>query len=249
MVTISVIVITKNEARNIRRCLRSVHGWVDEIIVLDSGSTDQTLEICRQFTAQVYVTDWPGYGAQKNRALQLAKSDWVLSLDADEWVRPALQAEIQQAIRNSHFPAFYMPRLNMFCGRFQRYGDAARDRVLRLFQRERGKFTNDAVHEKVICSSPIGHLRQPLLHNSFRTYDEWATQMRRYAELAAELRHTKGQRSNPIKAGISSGWIFFRSYILRQGFRSGRLGFTFAQLNAKSSFQKHWRLWQLGRCS
>jgi glycosyltransferase involved in cell wall biosynthesis len=243
---LSVIVITKNEAPNIRRCLRSVVGWVDEIIVLDSGSTDQTPAICRHYTSSVYITDWVGYGPQKNRALALAHGEWVLSLDADEWVRPDLQREILRAITREDARGFILPRLNMFCGRFQRHGDAAKDQVLRLFRRDSGRFTNDLVHEKVICRGKIGCLQQPLLHNSYRSVTEWAQQMEKYAVLTAKMRYEKGRRSNPVKAVIHSGWIFFRSYILRQGFRDGRIGYLFAKLNAKSSFQRNMLLWRLG---
>lgn len=247
MSTISVIIITKNEARNIGRCLRSVSGWTDEIIVLDSGSTDQTLQICSRYTSRLHIADWPGYGPQKNRALQLAHCEWVLSLDADEWIRPKLRTEIQEAMRNSASQGFYIPRLNMFCGRFLRHGDAARDRVLRLFKREAGKFSDDIVHEKVICTGPIGHLHQPILHNSSRTPEEWAGQMSKYVNLSIQLRSAQGRHSNPWQAVLSSSWIFLRSYILRQGFRDGRLGFRFACFQAKSSFQKHWGLWRCSR--
>ncbi len=247
MPTLSVIIIAKNEARNINRCLRSVAGWVDEIIVLDSGSSDQTIEICKQFPTQIFLTDWPGYGPQKNRALNLAHCDWILSLDADEWVRADLRAEIQQAICNTAFSGYYFPRLNMFCGRFQRHGDAARDKVLRLFQRQSGSFTDDKVHEKIICQGTIGLLKSYLLHNSSRNETEWSQQMARYAQMTAELRHAKGRRSNPLKAIINSLWIFFRSYILRCGYRDGRIGFLYAKLNAKSSFQKNIHLWRLQR--
>jgi len=243
---LSVIVITKNEARNIRRCLRSVAGWVDEIVVLDSGSTDNTVAICREFTPRVYVTDWPGYGRQKNRALNLAGGDWVLSLDADEWVTAGLREEIRQAITQTEFQGFYMPRLNMFCGRFQRHGDASRDRVLRLFKRDCGEFTDDFVHEKVVCKGNVGGLKQRLFHHSSRTLPEWTAQMEKYTRLTAELRHSKGCRSNPCKAVLNGAWIFFRSYLLRQGYRDGRLGFIAAKLNAKSSFYKNLQLWQLG---
>lgn len=243
--TISVIIITKNEERNIVRCLRSVFSWVDEIIVLDSGSTDQTVELCRQYTTQIHIVDWPGYGPQKNRALLLARHDWVLSLDADEWVQPALRAEIEKNIQHTRFSGFYIPRLTLFCGRFQRYGDAARDRVLRLFRLGSAKFSDDTVHERVLCSGEIGYLHQALLHNSYRTHSEWASQMDHYARMSAQLRHAKGQRSNPLKALLSGGWIFLRSYILRKGYLDGRLGWIFAWLNAKSSFQKNWWLWQL----
>src|SRR5262249_29247399 len=138
-------------------------------------------------------------------------------------------------------------RMNMFCGRFQRHGDAAQDKVLRLFKRECGKFTDDIVHEKVVCAGKIGYLQRPLLHNSYRTLAEWSAQMEKYALLTAELRYRKGRRSNPLKAIIHCCWGFIRSYILRQGFRDGRVGFLCAKLSAKSSLQKNWRLWRLGQ--
>lgn len=249
MLTLSVIIIVKNEARNIRRCLRSLAGLANEIIILDSGSTDNTVEICRQYTSHVFITDWPGYGPQKNRALRRAQGDWVLSLDADEWVTAPLRAEIQHAIQQTDVQGFYLPRLNMFCGRFQRHGDAARDKVLRLFQRNAGEFTNDIAHEKVICQGKIGYLQQRLLHNSSRTLTEWSAQMQNYTRLTAELRHAKGKRSNPLQAVLNGAWIFFRSYFLRQGYRDGRLGWLFAKLNAISSFQKNLQLWRLNRQS
>lgn len=246
MTTLSVIVIAKNEARNIGRCLRSVSGWADEIIVLDSGSADHTVEICRRYTPQVHLTDWPGYGPQKQRALALARGDWVLSLDADEWVRRDLRAEIQRVVQApGDCQGFYLRRLTMYCGRFQRHGDAAQDKVLRLFRRDCSQFTPDIVHEKVICTGRAAVLKSALLHNAYRTEAEWSSQMHKYALLTAELRHSKGRRSNPAKATLSAAWIFFRSYIWRAGFRDGRTGYLFAKLNAKSSFCRNMTLWRL----
>ncbi len=247
MPTLSVIVITKNEAANIGRCLRSVADWADEIIVLDSGSTDDTLNICHRYTHYVYSTDWPGYGPQKQRALAAAHGDWILSLDADEWVRNKLRLDIQQAIKASEADGFYIPRLTMYCGQFQKYGDAAKDKVLRLFRRDKGHFTDDIVHEKVICEGRIDCLRSPLLHNAYRTEQEWTAQMHHYALLTAQLRYSKGRRSHPPKAWLNSVWIFFRSYIWRQGFRDGRMGYIFAKLNAISSYQRNIQLWNLDR--
>jgi len=245
MPTLSVIIIAKNEAHQIVRCLRSVHGWADEIIVLDSGSSDRTVDICRQYTPHVTVTDWPGYGRQKQRALDQANGQWVLSIDADEWVRANLREEIKSAIHNGTYSGFYIPRLTMFCGRFQRYGDASKDKVLRLFRRECGHFTDDFVHERMICSGRIGTLKHPLLHNAYRTEAAWAAQIHRYAIQTAELRHTKGKHTHPIKAYLSCFWAFFRSYILRSGYRDGHVGYLYAKLNAKSSYQRQMHLWQL----
>jgi glycosyltransferase involved in cell wall biosynthesis len=249
MTSLSAIIITKDEECNIGRCLRSLVSWVDEIIVLDSGSQDKTIDICRRYTSNIFITDWPGYGPQKNRALNLAKYKWVISLDADEWISPKLREEIKRAILQTEFEAYYMPRMNMFCGRFQRFGDASKDKVLRLFQRGSANFNQDIVHEKLICQGKIGFLKNPLFHNSYRTRQEWEAQMEKYAEMTAKLRYEKGKRSNPCKAVLNSGWIFFRSYILRQGFRDGATGLLFAQLNAKSSFKKNWLMWRLNHNS
>jgi glycosyltransferase involved in cell wall biosynthesis len=245
--SISAIIITKNEAKNIRRCLRSLKGWVDEMVVIDSGSTDGTVAICREYTDRVYSMDWPGFGPQKNRALNLAKGPWIISLDADEWVSPTLKKEILQAILSHDHHGYRMPRMNMFCGHFQRFGDASRDKVLRLFQKKFGSFTADFVHEKVVCEGTMGLLKSPLFHHSSRTESEWRAQMKKYATLAAQLRHQKGKRSNPLKAVMNSGWIFFRTYFIRMGFRDGKTGFLFAKLNAKYSFQKNMQTWRLRR--
>ncbi len=247
MATISAIIITKNEERNIRRCLRSLDKWVNEIIVIDSGSTDNTVPICKQYTRHVYITDWPGYGPQKNRAIELCQSDWIFSIDADEWIGTNLREEIQNAVLSPQIQAFYIPRLNMFCGHFQRFGDAAHDRVLRLFQKGAAKFSDHIVHEKLICTGKIGILKNALRHNSYRTRQEWAQQMQKYAEMAAKNRVLQGRKSNPCKALLNSSWIFFRTYFLRQGFRDGPTGLLFACLNAKSSFQKNMLIWKLNR--
>ncbi len=146
----------------------------------------------------------------KNKGPWLAAhGDWILSLDADEWVRNHLRQDIQQAIKAPEADGFYIPRLTMYCGQFQKYGDAAKDKVLRLFRRDKGHFTDDIVHEKVICEGRIGCLHSPLLHNAYRTEQEWAAQMHHYALLTAQLRHAKGRRSHPPKAWINGYGYFF----------------------------------------
>lgn len=244
MTKLSVIIITKNEARKIGRCLRSV-AWADEIIVLDSGSTDRTVEICKKFTPHVYEVDWPGYGEQKNRALSKVHNDWVLSLDADEWVTPSLQSEIKTAITNHLYTAFWIPRRTLYCGKFLRFGDAGKDKVRRLFQREQGKFTSAKVHESIVTSGSSGHLQQPLLHNCCSNLMDWQNKVFHYAKLSAKERVERGQRSNPLNAGFHAAWSFFRNYLLRLGFLDGELGWTSAVLYAKGSFLRHQEIWRL----
>ncbi|HTH79217.1 MAG TPA: glycosyltransferase family 2 protein, partial [Ramlibacter sp.] len=166
---LSVIVITRNEEANIAECLASV-GFAGEIVVVDSASTDSTAHIAQQAGAKVVsTTDWPGFGAQKNRALDLATKTWVLSIDADERVTPQLQDEIVAAIEAapSNFNAWDMPRRSSFCGRFMSHSGWYPDRVTRLFRRESARFSDDLVHEHVVVKGPVGHLRSDLLHATY----------------------------------------------------------------------------------
>jgi len=169
---ISVVIITKNEEANIERCLRSV-DWANEVIVLDSGSTDRTIEISQKLGARVSVTaDWPGFGPQKNRALERATGEWVMSLDADEWVTPDLRDEILNVIsRPNGAMAFRVPRLSSFCGRFMRHSGWWPDYVTRLFRRGAARFSDDVVHERVIAGGKTGTLRTNEMN--FYVRDEW----------------------------------------------------------------------------
>src|SRR5512135_1056383 len=157
MGSLSVIIITKNEAADIRACLESV-AWADEIIVVDSGSTDDTVAICKEFGAQVHVHDWPGFGVQKNRALGYATKDWVLSLDADERVTPELRDEIETVLRakRNMSDAYLVSRLSSFCGRFMRHSGWYPDLLPRLFKRSNARFSDDLVHERLIVDGETG---------------------------------------------------------------------------------------------
>ena len=162
---LSVIVITKNEEAVIRRCLESVQ-WADEIIVVDSGSTDRTLQIAQELNARIETASgWPGFGPQKNRALDLASGNWMLSLDADEWVTPELRAAIERAmaVPDGNL-AFRVPRLSSYCGRFMRHSGWWPDHVTRLFRHGQARFSDDLVHERLIVNGAVGTLREPLLH-------------------------------------------------------------------------------------
>lgn len=243
MSTLSVIIITKNEAKKIGRCLRSVR-WADEIIVLDSGSTDRTVEICKQYTTQVYEVDWPGYGEQKNRALAKAQCDWVLSLDADEWLPPALSAEIKTAIQQNTYSAFWIPRRTLYCGKFLRFGDIGKDKVLRLFKKDCGKFTVARVHESVAVTGKSAYLQQPLLHNCCDNLSDWQNKMTQYALLSAKEKIANGKRAHFFTPWLHGGWSFFRNYVWRLGFLDGYLGWVSATLIAKGSFLRHHEIWK-----
>jgi len=240
---LSLIVISKNEEAAIARCLRSAN-FADEIVVVDHASTDKTVEIARALGARVIVTaDWPGFGPQKNRALQEATGDWVLSLDADEWIEPALAAEIRAAIaRADAADGYAIPRRSRFCGHIVRHGDWRGDRVLRLFRRARGRFSDDHVHERVIVEGRLARLSSPLEHDSITDPADAADKIERYATAAATQLAAEGRTSSLAKAALRGWAAFVRSYLLRLGFLDGLTGFRVADYNRRYTYEKWARL-------
>ena len=240
---LSVIIITKNESTNIRACLESV-AWADEIIVVDSGSTDGTLDIAREFTSHVYVhADWPGFGAQKNRALAYSSKDWVLSLDADERVTPELRAEVEAALQNPLSDGYEIPRLSNFCGRFMRHSGWHPDFVLRLFRRGKGSFSDALVHESVQMHGRAARLQQPLLHYTYRDFEDVLTKLNSYSSAASVMLQRKAKRGSLAQAVLHGLWAFIRTYFLRAGFLDGREGFMLAVMNAENSYYRYIKLW------
>jgi glycosyltransferase involved in cell wall biosynthesis len=241
---LSVIIIAKNEAAHIVRCLESVE-WAEEVIVLDSGSTDDTVAICRRHTDKVFETDWPGFGIQKQRALEKAQGDWVLSIDADEVVSAELRQEIEQAMASPQFDGYAIPRLSDYCGRAIKHGGWWPDHVLRLFRREAGQFTDSPVHERVIVRGEIGRLQSPLLHEAFVNLDEVLHKVNSYSTLGAEMLYQKGIRSSLSKAVLKGFWTFFRTYFVKASLLDGRQGFMLAVSNAEGAYYKYLKLWEL----
>ncbi len=240
--TISVIIICKNEAHDIDACLASV-AWADEIIVLDSGSTDDTLTIAKKYTAHIHTNaDWQGFGIQKNRALSLATGDWVLSIDADERVSDALRLEIEQAISSNTHPAFNMPRLSSYCGQFVHHSGWWPDRVTRLFKRDTAKFSDDLVHERLIFAGKSAQLNTPLTHITYKDLGEMLVKMNQYSSMGAENAHKKGKRGSLISAITHGIWAFGRTYFLRLGFLDGATGFMLAVSNAETTYYRYLKL-------
>lgn len=242
---LSVIVITRNEAQHIGRCLTSV-VWADEIIVLDSGSSDDTVAICRQFTDQVFVTDWPGFGPQKQRALDKASHDWVLSIDADEVVTETLKAEIRQAMRQDAVQGYEIPRLSSYCGRQIKHAGWWPDHVLRLFRRDAGRFTDDVVHERILIAGNIQPLKNPLLHEAFVDPTEVLYKLNSYSSLGAEKLHAQGKSASLGLAIVKGLWTFFRTYIVKAAILDGPEGLMLAISNAEGSYYKYLKLRALG---
>jgi glycosyltransferase involved in cell wall biosynthesis len=243
MPSLSIIIITHNESANIRDCLASV-AWADEIIVVDSGSTDGTLEIAHEFTSNVYShLDWLGFGVQKNRALAYATGDWVLSLDADERVSPQLHAEIKAVLASPQAEGYRLPRSSSFCGRFIRHSGWYPDYVLRLFQRGAGRFSEALVHESVQLQGRVESLSQPLIHYTYRDVESVISKLNHYSSAAAEQMDAKGKRGSLAQAILHGSWAFFRTYVLRAGFLDGREGFMLAVMNAENSYYRYIKLW------
>jgi glycosyltransferase involved in cell wall biosynthesis len=247
MASLSVILITKNEAENIRACIESV-AWADEIIVVDSGSTDGTVAIAMELGAQVHEHDWPGFGVQKNRALGYATKDWVLSLDADERVTPDLRAEIEAVLNDGQAADSYLvPRLSNYCGRFMYHSGWYPDLLPRLFRRGKARFSDDLVHERLIVEGSSGKLKGLLLHFAFDGLEEVLHKVNQYSTAGAAMMHKRGRQASLSGAVLRGLWAFFRTYILRGGILDGREGFMLAVSNAEGTYYRYLKLMLLNK--
>ena len=246
---LSVTIITMNEADRLGRCLDSVHDWADEIVVLDSGSTDDTVEIAKRYTDRVQVTDWPGYGPQKQRALEQATEDWVLSIDADEVVTPELRHDIDQALNEKPAcMAYKLPWGVIVYDKLLDFGQSARA-PLRLFPREGSRFTDAQVHEAIMHPpGVVGRLQGRLLHYTQRDFGHALRKVAHYGWLGAQKRFDAGKRGGgAFVAALRSLWVFFQIYVIRLGFLDGQPGFVTAVLYMQVSFDKYAGLWALRR--
>jgi glycosyltransferase involved in cell wall biosynthesis len=241
MPRLSAIIITRNEASNIGDCLDSL-AFCDERIVVDSDSTDGTLLIAREKGARVATHGWKGFGPQKNYALSLAHGDWVLSIDADERVTPELAQEIVKTIVEGRADGFELSRRSSFCGRMMRHSGWFPDRVLRLFRRNRGRFTDDLVHERVVCDGKTARLKNVLLHYPVARLEDAIRRMDSYSTLGAA--QIAPERKISFFTGIwHASFTFFRIYVLRLGFLDGAAGFLLAVANAEGTYYRYMKAW------
>jgi glycosyltransferase involved in cell wall biosynthesis len=245
---LSVIVITRNERANIADCLLSL-AFADEIIVLDNASTDGTADIARSLGAKVSVTkDWPGFGPQKNRVLDLAGGEWVLSIDADERVTPELREEILTTISGtSPQNVFSFPRLSSYCGQYMMHSGWNPDFVVRLFRRGTVRFSDDLVHEKLLTLGPVVRLKALLLHLSFPDFESVLDKVNRYSTAGAQIMVKSGKSASLWGAIGHGAWAFFRTYILRRGFLDGHLGLALAISNAEGTYYRYAKRWLMLR--
>ncbi len=244
--SLSVVIITKNEETNLARTLQSV-AWADEIVILDSGSTDRTREIAESFHAKFIVEEWKGFAAQKNSVLQKADGDWVLSLDADEEVEPALAEEIRQTLAtNPSAAGFWIPRKNFFLGRWIRHGGFYPDPKLRLFRRGAGKFEDRLVHEDIQISGSTAKLKNHLLHHAYPTLESYLEHMNRYSSLGAEMAVAANPRVgfSFLNIVVRPRLTFFYNYVLRGGFLDGREGLLLHLYHAEYVSWKYAKAWE-----
>jgi Glycosyltransferases involved in cell wall biogenesis len=246
---LSLVLITLNAEATLEACLASV-PFADEIVVVDSGSTDSTRAIAAAFGAQVIQQEWLGFGAQKNRAIAAARNDWVLSLDADERLTPELAQAIASLWQNGAQPvagAYALCRCNRFFGRWLRHGEGYPDWVVRLFDRRHARWSDDAVHEKIIFDGTPERLKGDLLHESAESIEEYVAKQNRYTTMQAERDFAQGKRASAWRMVMSPLARFFRFYIIKGGFFDGAAGFAHIAIGAWASFLKYAKLYALHR--
>ncbi len=245
---LSVVLIAHNAAHQLEECLASA-AFADEIVLVDSGSTDATREVAARHGARVVSRDWLGYGRQKQFAVEQARHDWVLCLDADERVSPGLRASIERALAAPVAPVYRMPRCNRFLGRWLRHGEGYPDWSPRLFDRRMARWSDDAVHEKVLYAVTPGTLEGDLLHDSAEDLARYLDKQNRYTTLAAEQLYERGRSAGAFELLASPVVRFFKFYVLRLGFLDGIAGLVHIGIGCMNSYMKYAKLIEMRRAN
>lgn len=239
--TLSLVVITFNEEHNLPRCLQSTNGLVDEIIVLDSGSTDQTKNIAQAAGAKYHEHPFVGHIQQKNHALSFVETSWVLSLDADEALDETLREEIKKALIHPGASAYTMNRLTNYCGHWVKYCGWYPDQKLRLWKKDAGIWTGINPHDRFVLHNGMKplHLKGNILHFSYQSVEQHRKQALKFAQIAAGQLHALGKRYPAWQAPLRAGFRFFRDFILKKGMLDGKTGFTICRISAWSTYKKY----------
>ncbi|MBV9464450.1 MAG: glycosyltransferase family 2 protein [Verrucomicrobiae bacterium] len=245
MATLTTIIITRNEEANLERCLRGV-DWSDEIIIVDSGSTDRTEEIARAHRARFFTERWKGYAEQKNSAMAKATSDWILSIDADEELPAETQATIRRIVaqQDEGISGYIFRRKVYYLGRWITHGDWYPDEILRLWKRGHGRFVGKRVHESVLVEGPTRTLQDEILHYSYADLEDQTERSKKYARLWAEGEYERGRKPNVVDAWFRPAWRLARGFLLRAGFLDGWRGWLIAWNCARET---HWKYRELSR--
>lgn len=243
---LSAVIITHNAAAQLEPCLKSL-AFADEIVVIDSNSNDGTAELAAKHGARVLQKEWLGFGRQKQFAIEAARYDWVLCLDADERASETLCESIVAELKSPRGFVYAMPRCNRFLGRWLRHGEGYPDWSLRLFHRAHARWSDDAVHEKVIAGSPVLKLKGDLLHDSAETLEKYLDKQNRYTSLQAEAMRAAGRSAGIAHLMISPLLRFIKFYVLRLGFLDGTPGLVHVSIGCMNSFNKYAKLMALKR--
>ena len=248
---ISLVVITKNEASFLAKCLQSA-DFVSEIVVVDSGSTDDTVQIAERFGAKVFHQDWVGFGPQKQFAVNCAKYDWVLCLDADEYLSPKLRESLQKLFeKDPTAHAYRFPRCNKFLGRFLRHGEGYPDLSMRLFNRQCAHWSEDLVHEKIVPNDldfQVGRLEGDLMHESGESISKYIEKQNVYTSIQAKLMLEQGKKASATKIVISPLVRFFKFYFIKGGFMDGLPGLVHISIGCFTVFLKYVKLLSFSKC-
>ncbi len=244
MEKLSVTIITLNEGKNIRDALESVK-WADEIVVVDSGSTDETVEICREYTDKVFHNPWPGHIAQKNFAIDKASYRWIFSIDADERVTPALAEEIKETLKAPDADGYAVPRHVFYLGQWINHSGWYPDYKVRLFRRDRGRWGGINPHDRVIIDGVVRRLRSDLLHYSFQDIAHHIRTMNSFTSIAAMEYYKRGRNTGFMDILLRPAFAFIKSFVLKQGFRDGLPGFVISVTAAYHVFIKYVKLWEM----
>ncbi len=241
---LSVVIITKNEEKNIERCLTSVL-WADEIVVVDSGSVDNTVRICELYqNVIIHKTHWMGFGKTKQAAVDLAKYNWILSLDADEEITLELKDEILSVLSNPLCDGYRANRKSFYINKWIEYCGWNKDFPVRLFDKRKGKFNEKMVHESIIVNGKVGSLSSVMLHHTYPDFKTYILKMEHYASLATEDAEKKGKKSS-VGGAIGHGvFKFFQMYFLKKGFLDGKTGLILSINSAFSVYYKHIKIWE-----
>ncbi len=243
---LSVVIITHDEERNIEACLKSVQ-WVDEIVVVDSFSTDDTVKVCLEYTQKVFQRPWPGYGLQKNFGIEQARGEWILIIDADERIAPELREEIQSVLKRTAedgVVAYEMPRKNHFFGRWVRQADQYPDYQIRLFKKGKAWYNEKKLHENLIVKGPIGRLEHCLMHYSFESLSDWLRKLSHYSRLMAEEQSVERKRVHGLDLLFRPFSTFIKLYGLKKGYAEGIRGMIISVYASLFTFLKYAKMWE-----
>ncbi len=246
-IPISVTIITQNEKANIGRCLESVK-WADEIVVVDSGSTDGTIDICQRYHCKIINTEWLGFGPTKHLAVEQASHDWIFSIDSDEEVTPELQQRIIELFSSEpKLKSWRIKRSSFYLGEKIKYSGWDSDYPVRIFNKKFGQFNKKPLHESIVVPGERGTLSAPLLHYTYPTISSHIAKMNRYSDLSAAEAVARGKKSSVTGALCRGAAKFLKMYIIKRGFLDGTAGFILAKNSAFGVYLKYLKIWQQAR--